>query len=73
MLASFSDQLDFCDLEVERHGERAVEELHPHDSLHILILLAALLILADVAPAASASFVRSPSFLNDASHNAAAF
>ena len=29
--------------------------------------------LAVVAPAASSSFVRSPSFLNDASHNAAAF
>jgi hypothetical protein len=67
------NELNLCDLEVKRHGERAVEELHPDDPLHILILLAALLILAVVAPAASASAFRSPSFLNDASHNAAAF
>jgi hypothetical protein len=38
------------DLEIERHGEGAVEKLYLHDSLHILVLLAALLILAVVAP-----------------------
>ncbi len=41
--------------------------------LHTLILLAAFLMLAGVAPAASASLFRSPSFLNDVSHNAVAF
>lgn len=38
---------------------------------HILILLAAFLMLGAVAPAASANIVKSPSLLNDAGHSAA--